>query len=246
MSIEPGYRFQPGADPQLLVLCDHAGHTLPAAYGGLGMDERDRLSHVAWDPGAYGVAHALALALGCPAFHGVYSRLLVDLNRAPDASDLIVFENDGVRVPGNLAVDDAERARRIALFHRPYHLAIQAYLVELAARGLHPLLVSVHSFTPIFNGRSRPWPVGVLWKQDSAWLQRVFAGLRAEGLEVGDNQPYDGRAALGYSLDHHALPRGLPHVLFEVRQDLLEGAAAQQAWAQRLHAALRHAGLPRA
>lgn len=244
MSIEPGYRFQPGPEQRLLVLCDHAGHALPPPYRGLGMDERDRLSHLAWDPGAHGVAQALANALRCPAFHGVYSRLLVDLNRAPEASDLIVFENDGVRVPGNLEVDDAERERRIALFHRPYHLAIQAHLVALEARGLQPLLIAVHSFTPVFNGRARPWPVGVLWKQGSDWLQRVFEGLRAQGLEVGDNEPYDGRAALGYTLEHHALPRGLPHVLFEVRQDLLQGPPAQQAWAQRLLAALRHAGLP--
>ena len=241
---EPAYRFQPGADPRVLVVCDHAGHALPRDHADLGVDPRDRLGHVAWDPGAEGVARALAGSLACPAFHGVYSRLLVDLNRAPDAGDLIVFENDGVRVPGNLEVDHIERELRIERYHRPYHAAIDAHLVALESRGLRPLVVSVHSFTPILHGRARPWPVGILWKQDGDWLRRVFEGLRAQGLDVGDNHPYDGRAALGHTLERHALPRGLPHVLFEIRQDLLPDADAQQAWARRLLAALRHAGPP--
>jgi predicted N-formylglutamate amidohydrolase len=244
VDIEAAYHFQPGADPRLLVLCDHAGHAMAADHADLGIDPRDRLGHVAWDPGAQGVAQALAAALDCPAFHGVYSRLLVDLNRAPDAGDLIVFENDGVRVPGNLEVGHVERELRIERYHRPYHRAIDAHLRELEAQGVRPLVVSVHSFAPVLHGRTRPWPVGILWKRDGDWLRRVFEGLRAQGLDVGDNHPYDGRAALGYSLEHHVLPRGLPHVLFEIRQDLLEHADDQQAWSRRLLAALRHAGLP--
>jgi len=237
-------RFLPGTASQLLLLCDHAGHALPAAYSTLGLNEQQRCTHVAWDSGAEGLTRQLAHGLACPAFFGVWSRLLVDLNRHPEAADLIVVENDGIHVSGNLGLTDRERELRLSNFHRPYHLAIQDYLVGLEAHGIRPLMISIHSFTPVFNGVARPWQIGVLWKQRTPWQQRLIAALQAQGLAVGDNQPYDGRAALGHTLEHHAIGRGLPHVLIEVRQDLLVHAADYAAWAQRITHALREAGLP--
>jgi predicted N-formylglutamate amidohydrolase len=237
------HRFLAGRRQDLLVICDHAGNALPPDYQGLGLGAEELLTHVAWDPGAEGVARTLAHALECPAILGVYSRLLVDLNRAPDDADLFVCELDGVRVPANLGLDEAERQHRIACFHRPYHLAIQAHLVELEHAGIQPLLISVHSFTPVLHGRWRPWPVGLLWKQDTPLLQRLFGVLAGEGLEIGDNQPYDGRAALGHTLDTHGLGRGLQHLLIELRQDLLRTNAEQEAWGLRLWRALRAAGV---
>lgn len=243
MDAQRCHRFVPGRRRDLLVLCDHAGNALPEPYGSLGLEPAELATHVAWDPGAEGVARALARALECPAILGVYSRLLVDLNRELDSADLFVCELDGIRVQGNLGLDEEERERRIACFHRPYHLAIQSHLVELESAGIQPLLISVHSFTPILHGRWRPWPVGLLWKQDTELLQRLIGVLAGEGLEVGDNQPYDGRAALGYTLDTHGIGRGLPHLLIELRQDLLRSPAEQEAWGLRLWRALRAAGV---
>jgi predicted N-formylglutamate amidohydrolase len=50
---------------------------------------------------------------------------------------------------------------------------------------------------------------------------------------VGDNEPYriDEKDE---GIPAHALARGLPHVLLEIRQDLIAQEAGQKAWAQRL------------
>ena len=237
-------RFIDGPRRGLLLLCDHASNRIPAELGDLGLSPNERAQHIAWDPGAADVADALRQRLECPAFFGGWSRLVVDLNRAPDAGDLILCENDGIMVHGNLPLSDAERLRRIEQYHRPYHLAIQAHLLQLEQEGVLPAVVSIHTFTPALAGQHRPWSVGVLWKQYEPWLPDLLGSLRDQGLELGDNQPYDGRAALGHTLETHALARGLRHVLFELRQDLLREPDDCAVWASRLIKALRRAGFP--
>lgn len=239
---QPAHRFRQGPQQAWLVLCDHASNAVPPELDGLGLSEAELARHVAWDPGASGVAEALSEALACPAFFGCWSRLVVDLNRAPEAGDLILGENDGVTVHGNLPLPDVERERRVAAYHRPYHLAIQQHLLSLEQQGVLPALIAIHSFTPVLNGQARPWEVGVLWKRPEPWLPRLVESLARMGLSVGDNAPYDGRAALGYSLEHHGLRRGLRHVLIEIRQDLLADAASQRLWGERLQRALAESG----
>jgi predicted N-formylglutamate amidohydrolase len=239
----PPFRFVDAPDRRVLVLCDHASNAVPPELHDLGLSAAERQRHIAWDPGAAGVAAALADALGCPAFFGTASRLVVDLNRAPESGELILGENDNTLVHGNLPMPDAERTRRLHRYHAPYHAAIAAYLRDCDLAGSQPLLVAVHSFAPVLHGHVRPWAVGVLWKQRPDWLDRMLAALAAPGIEVGDNQPYDGRAALGYTLERHAVATGRTHVMFELRQDLIAEPADQCSWAERLRVALRAAGL---
>ncbi|MBX3725239.1 MAG: N-formylglutamate amidohydrolase [Xanthomonadales bacterium] len=244
-------RFEPYAAPfqaiagsreDLLVLCCHASHAIPDALGELGLTPVDRREHIAWDPGAREVALALATRLDCPALLGGVSRLVVDLNRSPTSSELILAESDNRMVPGNLRVSDAERAQRIADWHSPYHQAVDRHLDRLARSGIRPALVAVHSFTPVLCGRERPWPVGVLWKHDRQRVAALIGALQAQGLDVGDNEPYDGHVAMGYTLEQHGERRGLRHVLLELRNDLLGTLEQTDAWANRLAAALAEAG----
>lgn len=236
------FRFLPGSRRDLLVLCDHAANAIPGEYGDLGLDASELSRHIAWDPGALGVASALAAALDCPLVHGVHSRLLVDLNRAHDDATLILAESDNTFVPGNLTISDDERAARVARFHAPYHARIDAHIDGLHAHGVRPILIAVHSFNPVLAGIARPWEVGVLWKIDRAPVAPLIDWLAAEGWHVGDNQPYDGRTAMGWTLEYHAIRRGLPHVMFELRNDVVAEAGAQADWGRRLAQALRGAG----
>lgn len=244
-------RFEPYVAPiqaiagrreDLLVLCCHASHAIPDALGGLGLTPVDRLEHIAWDPGAREVALALAARLDCPALLGGVSRLVVDLNRSPTSSELILAESDNRMVPGNLRVGDAERAARIADWHAPYHAAIDRHLDDLAGRGVAPTLVAIHSFTPVWCGIARPWHAGVLWKREREPVAALIDALARQGLAVGDNEPYDGHVAMGYTLEQHGERRGLRHVLLELRNDLLGTREQTGAWADRLAAALRDAG----
>jgi predicted N-formylglutamate amidohydrolase len=233
------FRFVPGPRRDLLVLCDHAGNHIPSEYADLGLGRSELARHIAWDPGAAGVAHAVAASLDCPLIHGLHSRLLVDLNRAHDDATLIMAESDDTFVPGNLAISDAERAERVARFHAPYHARIDAHIDGLQAHGVHPVVVAVHSFNPVVAGIARPWQIGVLWKVDRSPVVPIIDWLAAEGFNVGDNQPYDGRSAMGWTLEYHAIRRGLPHVMFELRNDVIAEPAAQEEWGRRLARCLR-------
>lgn len=236
------FRFLPGARRDVLVVCDHAGNAIPAQFRGLGLTAADCQRHIAWDPGAGGVATELARQLDCPALLGVCSRLLVDLNRAPDDATLILAESDNVFVPGNLTISDAERGSRVALYHAPYHARLDAHLDGLHAHTIHPTVVSVHSFNPSLAGIDRPWPVGVVWKLSREPVAPIIEHLQRGGWPVGDNHPYDGRTAMGWTLEWHAIRRGLPHVMFELRNDGVADPASQQAWGRRLARALLDTG----
>lgn len=240
----PAFHYRPGRRRDLLILCDHASNRIPPALGGLGLDAAARASHIAWDPGAAGIARQLAERLRCPAFFGAASRLLVDLNRAPDAADLIVAHNDGRAVPGNVDLDAAARAQRLDIHFHPYHAAITRHLDACARRGRSPILIAIHTFSPEMDGQRRPWPIGLVWKQADPANQRLLDWFRAGGIDIGDNQPY-GANAMGYTLNRHGIGRGLRHLMFEVRQDLVSEAGGQRDWARRILAALRAAGIGR-
>jgi predicted N-formylglutamate amidohydrolase len=219
---------EPGTSP-LLFLCDHAGNALPPGYGALGLAPALFQTHIAYDIGAAEVTRALAEGFGAPAVLGVFSRLLIDLNRGPDDPTLVMKLSDGNIIPGNRSVDAAELARRIARFHAPYHQTIAAQIARLDK----PPLISLHSFTPSWKGAPRPWEVGVLWDQDRRLAGPLMARLAEAGFMVGDNEPYSG-ALEGDTLNRHGTKCGLPHVLIEIRQDLIGDANAAKAFAARL------------
>jgi len=216
----------------LLFLCDHASNALPE--GNLGLDAGLLATHIAYDIGAAAMTRALAEAYGAPAVLGTWSRLLIDLNRGADDPTIVMKLSDGSIIPGNVLGDaraDAEEvARRIRAFHAPYHAAIAAALDRL---GPSATVVSMHSFTPAWKGRARPWEVGVLYDRDHRLSAPLMARLKEAGFTVGDNEPYTG-ALEGDTLYQHGTLRGLPHVLIEIRQDLVATEASAQAFALRL------------
>ena len=96
--------------------------------------------------------------------------------------------SDGAVVPGNAAVDDAEVARRIERFYDPYDAAITAAIDGGLAARHPPVIVTIHSFTPIWRGWPRPWHVGILWDADDRFAAPLLDGLRAEEGLVGRGQ----------------------------------------------------------
>src|SRR5690606_32930370 len=179
---------------------------------------------------------------GAEAVLSTWSRLVIDPNRGEDDPTLVMRLYDGSLIPGNRPVGRAEIERRLDAWHRPYHRAIDRALDRAIAEGEAPVLVSIHSFTPQFRGRPlRPWHVGLLWDSDDRLLRPLLRLLRAEpGLCVGDNEPYSGQLQ-GDCMFTHGTARGIPHVLIEIRNDLIETADGQEEWAERLAPMLRAA-----
>ena len=217
----------------VLILCDHASNAVPPDLGDLGLPEAEFQRHIAYDIGAAAVTRSLARRLGAPAILTRFSRLIIDPNRGRDDPTLVMRLSDGAVVPGNAKADEAEVQRRIARFYDPYDEAIATAIHRAMAAGHPPVIVTVHSFTPVWRGWPRPWHVGILWDADDRFAKPLLAGLEAEeGLVVGDNEPYDGALA-GDTVDRHATIRGLANALIEIRQDLIASDAGAEEWAER-------------
>ena len=218
----------------LILLCDHASNRVPAEYGDLGIAPEQFARHIAYDIGARDLTLGLAALLGASAVLSCFSRLLIDPNRGLDDPTLIMRISDGAAVPGNRDVDEVERQRRITRFHAPYHQAVATTIHAVQDRGQVPLIVSIHSFTPVWRGWPRPWHVGILWDRDERIAQAMIRGFAAQhGLVVGDNEPYHG-ALEGDTLNTHGTRPGLPHALIEVRQDLIATKTGVDEWVERV------------
>lgn len=230
----PVERIAGSPDAGLLIVCDHASNALPPEYGALGLSPEAFERHIAYDIGAAGVTRRLAALLQAPALLSGFSRLLIDPNRGPDDPTLVMRLSDGQIVPGNAYVDSAEIARRREQYWRPYRQAAIDEVEGMMARGIVPCVVSIHSFTPVWKGAPRPWHVALLWDCDPRLAKPLISALGGEGdLIVGDNEPYDG-ALKGDTMYELGTARGLPHVLFEIRQDLIADEKGQIEWAERL------------
>lgn len=224
-----------GGAGDFVILCDHASNFIPTAYAGLGLGDAERQAHIAWDPGALPVARALAEKLDAPLVAGRVSRLVIDLNRTTDAPDLIPTRSEATAVPGNEGLGEAERQRRIRTIHEPYHVAIEALIGRRLVDEMPTALIAIHSFTAVYNGRSRPWDIGILFDRDRRLADRLLDALRAEdGLMVGANEPYSPADGVYHTLSVHGERRGLPTAMIEIRNDVIRSEAEQERWADRL------------
>lgn len=224
----------------LLLICDHARNSIPRHYDNLGLSASDMVRHIAYDIGMEALTRRLADILGVPAVLSTFSRLLIDPNRGEDDPTVLMRISDGAVVPGNRYADAAEKERRLSLYHRPYHQAISASIDHMMASGQSPILISLHSFTPVWRGFVRPWHTGVMWDRDARVPKLLIAALKQGGdLIVGDNEPYTGELT-GDTMNRHGTCRGISHGLLEVRQDLVGDPAGVDHWAARLAPIFEH------
>lgn len=166
---------------------------------------------------------------GIAAFQGNVSRLVCDFNREERDASSIPEASDGIEIPGNLMAD---REARLARFYRPYHTA----LARILDAKPPALILSLHSFTPQLASDpacQRPWDCGVLYNLDERAARLAIPLLEAEGLVVGDQQPYSGQL-LNTSMNRHAEAEGRPYFGIEIRQDRVATPEQQAAWAERL------------
>ncbi|CAO3413350.1 N-formylglutamate amidohydrolase [Azospirillum doebereinerae] len=231
--------LNPEARGPLLLVCDHASRAIPKALGDLGLPEEQLHRHIAYDIGAADLTRRLAAHFAATAVLSGFSRLVVDPNRDLDDPTAIPVVSDDTVIPGNRALDAQAQARRVEAIFRPYHAAVASAVTAIRDRGQVPVMVSVHSFTPVMRGVARPWHIGVLWDHDPRVAVPLLDALRADGRWcVGDNEPYSGRDTTGGTVETHATPAGYPNVLLEVRQDLVATPDGVALWAGVLADAL--------
>jgi predicted N-formylglutamate amidohydrolase len=233
--VPPVLEHNPAGRSPFLLTSDHYGRAIPGLLGDLGLPERELARHIAWDIGISGVAEALSGHLGAHLVAQRYSRLVIDCNRPPDAPSSIPRLSEATIIPGNENLTrEAAEARRRAIFD-PYHRRIREAIDARLRKNIPTVLVSLHSFTPVYAGVARPWHIGTLYQRDTRLPARLLEQLRREpGLVVGDNEPYAVSDATDYTIPVHGEARGLMNTGIEIRQDLIAEEAGQREWADRL------------
>lgn len=245
---EPAVEVRDGSGP-LLIACEHASNRLPRALGTLGLTPSDLVRHIAWDPGAAELSVQLAGRLDAALVLQRYSRLVIDCNRDPAMADAITLLSEDTPIPGNIDLAPDAKSSRIAALWAPFHAALDRLTERRRATRRPTGLVTIHSFNPVYRGVSRPWHVGVISTNERGFADALLSVLRRDKkLVVGDNEPYSAKDNVDYTIRRHGRDRGLPHVMIEVRNDLLRTVKEIAGWTERLTDALRESagavGLP--
>ncbi len=228
----PVEEVNPDSEADVLLVCEHAGRGLPARLGDLGLPPEELERHIAWDIGALAVAKLMAARLDAPLVAQHYSRLVIDCNRPPEVATSVPKVSDETIVPANQAVSPAERQARIEEIFRPFERAI-AHQLDRAPRRL---LADIHSFTPVMQQHHRPWEIGLLFNRDDR-AARLLMGLlvaKRPDIVAAFNKPYSVSDQTDFTIPTHGEKRGLPHVLIEIRNDLIREEAGQAYWADLL------------
>lgn len=234
-------RVIPGRnDFETLIVCEHASNRIPRGLKGLGLDEEALNSHIAWDPGALDVAQDMARRMEAPLVLGAVSRLVYDCNRPSESPSAMATRSEIYEIPGNRDLSRKARLERIDAVCRPFHETL-AGLVK-AGTGTLSLLVTVHSFAPVFHDRPRAVEIGIVHGKDDR-LARAMIDVIPEGIsfETRLNEPYSAVDGVAYTIDRHGAANGLLNVMIEIRSDLIRTRRRQLDMADRLVAWIRQA-----
>ena len=224
-----------GRAPVLLV-CEHACNHVPEHFDNLGISTDALDSHIAWDPGALNVAKALSEKFDCPLFAAKVSRLVYDCNRPPEADDAYPAISEIFEIPGNKGLSEEEISWRVENIYKPFQAGLFDAVSEQVKRTAEPFLVTIHSFTPIYNGHLREVEIGILHDSDSRLADFILERASSEfGLNVKRNEPYSATDGVTYTLREHGLKNNLQNVMIEIRNDLISEPAGVQKIADALY-----------
>lgn len=223
-----------GASPIVLV-CEHASCLFPPRWGDLGLSRDQAHAHIAWDPGALGLARGLSARLDAALVHAPVSRLIYDCNRAPDQRGAFAERSEDQVIPGNQQLGADERVARVEAVYLPFQAALHGVLMRRLARGQDTVVVTIHSFTPVWHGQRRAVEFGVIHDADERLARAILAEARAQtGLVAALNEPYSAADDVTHTLRVQATPYGLANAMLEIRNDLIASPPAEAAMAEVL------------
>jgi predicted N-formylglutamate amidohydrolase len=220
-----------GTSPVVLV-CEHASNTLPRSLGTLGLPDEDLHRHIAYDIGAEGTSRILSKLLDAPLILQRYSRLTYDCNRSPESEGAMPEISEVFEIPGNKNLLPSARLARTREVYRPFHHAVEEFLDQRAAEKRLTIFVTMHSFTPVYKGKPRDFDIGFLFDRDSWLANFLIKAFPSDKARL--NEPYGPKDGVMHTTNLHAAPRGLKHVMIEIRNDLIANHAGQNTWANHL------------
>jgi len=224
-----------GGHANLVLVCEHASCFIPPHFNSLGLDAEAATSHVAWDPGAYEVALELSSLLDAPLVAQQVSRLVYDCNRPQHDPRAMPEKSEIYVIPGNKNLSDSDKLQRKDTYYTPFHNTLAETISNKCSAGQQPDIITIHSFTPVFLGKKRAVEIGVLHDEDTRLADKLLARCAADTqFDVQRNAPYGAEDKVTHTLLTHAIPRGLPNVMLEIRNDLIDTPSSQKSMAKWL------------
>ena len=227
---------------RIILVCEHASNRVPASLGSLGLNDDQLRSHIAWDPGASELSHDLSGDLDATLVEARFSRLVYDCNRPPEAISAMPADTEVCFVPGNGEIDATERLARTCDIYLPFHAELSRVIAVKRALGILPIIVTIHSFTPEFNGVRREVEIGLLHGEDDR-LAKAMLAVPADHAQydVRLNEPYAASDGVLHSIEKQFDDADIPHVMIEVRNDLLSGQKSRGQIARHLSKSITQA-----
>lgn len=224
---------------RFLFSCEHASNHLPLSIHPTLEDRGFLHTHWAWDIGAAHLVQELVKLSQSQAILARFSRLLIDPNRSLDRQDLIVPSIEGHPLSFNQEVSPEEKEHRLKEYYHPFHNAFDE-MVSTRCQSESPfVLISVHSFTPIWDRQLRTMDVGLLFNSYEDIVQKLDRGFQSQGYFTAQNEPYSGANGFMFSVYQQGEKHGIPHLELEYNQALLCTPERVKQVAHRTFAALQ-------
>ena len=176
---------------KLFLSCEHAVDIIPPAYKHLfHANESVLQTHRAIDFGALEIATHLKQAFACECPTATVSRILIDCNRS--------INNKSCFSEFTTPLSDVEKQQLIDEYYLPYRHRCEALINDHINHGHQVLHLSIHSFTPVFNGIKRNAGIGLLYdprRHGEKEVARELGGLLSHekpAYRVRMNYPYKG------------------------------------------------------
>ena len=204
---------------RILFIADHASNYIPDSLNNLGLTKNLIDTHISFDLGIKDLCISLSKSFNAKYIVGDHSRLIIDLNRGISDPTLIPVIVDKKVIPRNINLSDYEKRKRVLRIYKKYHDEIR----KIIKRDNINILISLHSFNPIFKNKKRNIHFGILSNQDRKLSEVILNEMRRRKIRVGDNEPYKGNL-IGDTMHKHGLQNHMHHSLIEVRNDLLSSS----------------------
>jgi predicted N-formylglutamate amidohydrolase len=172
----------------VVITCEHGGNHIPDEfYPYFVIAKKVVSSHKGWDLGALNLAKALSSQLETPLFYSETSRLVIELNRSIGSSEL--FSSYMTPVAGSEVLEK---------YYLPYRNEVENHIDKLVKDSM-VLHLSIHSFTPVWEGVERTTDIGILIDEDAPnelmlgnlWEKELRNSFHE--LQIDINKPYNGK-----------------------------------------------------
>lgn len=236
--MSPFTLLHPNRMGPFLFSCEHASNALPSSISTSEKDRHFLSTHWGWDIGVASVTRHLIELTQSQGIFSNFSRLWVDLNRSKDRTDLIRKETEGHILSFNQHLTPSDEIQRLQQYYSPYHTAFDQLVQERVQHTPPVLLISMHSFTPVWNGAVRNMDIGVLFDDCETLGLHLSRLLRKESLFVACNQPYTGKGGLMFSVEDKGKRHQCAHLELEINQALICTPERQRYVALKIYNAL--------